>query len=221
MPVNFSSDIFDALDIQDELQTLYTSGTVFHAFLGQKLNSWKEAATLVRKIAENYRLPYYTLSPTYSICQQHGYISGEASTCPICGKPTEIYSRITGYYRPVQNWNKGKTQEFKERVVYDIATSVLKKEAPVGGEKEESGIASVTLEAPILFTRKTCPNCKMAKIKLDKAGIAYTIVDAEEEVDKTRAFGISKAPTLVVPTDSGFALYENASNITRYIEENK
>ena len=221
LPVSFTSDIFDALDIQDELQTLYTSGTVFHAFLGQKLNSWKEAATLVRKIAENYRLPYYTLSPTYSVCQDHGYISGEAATCPICGKGTEIYSRITGYYRPVQNWNKGKTQEFKERLVYDIEHSVLKREGACVCEESESKTASVVIDAPILFTRKTCPNCKMAKIKLDKAGIAYTVVDAEEEVDKTRAFGISKAPSLVVPTEGGYTVYENASEITRFIEENK
>lgn len=127
LPVGFSEDIFDALDIQDELQTLYTSGTVFHAFLGEKLPSWKESALLVRKIAENYKLPYYTISPTYSICQDHGYIDGEQYTCPYCGKKTEVYSRITGYYRPVQNWNDGKIQEFKDRKEYDIEHSVMKK----------------------------------------------------------------------------------------------
>nr|MCR4643584.1 ribonucleoside triphosphate reductase [Lachnospiraceae bacterium] len=105
LPVDYTADIFDALDIQDELQTLYTSGTVFHAFLGEKLPDWKAAATLVRTIAENYKLPYYTLSPTYSICRDHGYLAGEVKSCPHCGKKTEIYSRITGYYRPVQNWN--------------------------------------------------------------------------------------------------------------------
>ena len=104
LPVNFTEDIFAALDIQDELQTLYTSGTVFHAFLGEKLPDWKAAAALVRTIAENYKLPYYTLSPTYSVCRDHGYIAGEHFTCPTCGKPAEVYSRITGYYRPVQNW---------------------------------------------------------------------------------------------------------------------
>ncbi len=127
LPVGFSDDIFDALDIQDELQTLYTSGTVFHAFLGEKLPGWKESALLVRKIAENYKLPYYTISPTYSICQDHGYIDGEQYTCPHCGKKTEVYSRITGYYRPVQNWNDGKIQEFKDRKEYDIEHSVMKK----------------------------------------------------------------------------------------------
>lgn len=127
LPVGFSDDIFDALDIQDELQTLYTSGTVFHAFLGEKLPGWKESALLVRKIAENYKLPYYTISPTYSICQDHGYIDGEQYTCPHCGRKTEVYSRITGYYRPVQNWNDGKIQEFKDRKEYDIGHSVMKK----------------------------------------------------------------------------------------------
>ena len=127
LPVGYTDDIFEALDIQDELQTLYTSGTVFHAFLGEKLPGWKEAAVLVRKIAENYELPYYTISPTYSVCQDHGYLSGEQYTCPHCGKKTEVYSRITGYYRPVQNWNDGKVQEFKDRKEYDIEHSILKK----------------------------------------------------------------------------------------------
>lgn len=120
LPVDFTEDIFEALDIQDELQTLYTSGTVFHAFLGERLPDWKAAATLVRKIAENYRLPYYTMSPTYSICQEHGYLDGEQFECPICGKKTEVYSRITGYYRPVQNWNDGKTQEYENRKLYQV-----------------------------------------------------------------------------------------------------
>ena len=123
LPVGYTEDVFSALDIQDELQTLYTSGTVFHAFLGEKLPDWKAAANLVRKISENYKLPYYTLSPTYSVCREHGYLAGEQYTCPHCGKPTEVYSRITGYYRPVQNWNDGKAQEFKDRKVYDVGTS--------------------------------------------------------------------------------------------------
>ena len=123
LPVGYTDDIFSALDIQDELQTLYTSGTVFHAFLGQKLPDWKAAASLVRKIAENYKLPYYTMSPTYSVCADHGYISGEVYECPVCGKTTEVYSRITGYYRPIQNWNDGKRKEFEDRKEYNIETS--------------------------------------------------------------------------------------------------
>ncbi|MBQ8109505.1 MAG: ribonucleoside triphosphate reductase [Clostridia bacterium] len=125
LPVGYTEDVFSALDIQDDLQTLYTSGTVFHAFLGEKLPDWKAAATLVRKIAENYKLPYYTMSPTYSVCRDHGYLTGEQYTCPHCGQKTEVYSRITGYYRPVQNWNDGKAQEFKDRKVYNIGRSTL------------------------------------------------------------------------------------------------
>ena len=131
LPVGYSEDIFSALDVQDELQTLYTSGTVFHAFLGEKLPDWKAAAALVRKIAENYKLPYYTMSPTYSVCKNHGYLSGEVYTCPHCGEKTEVYSRITGYYRPVQNWNDGKAQEFKDRKVYNIGASRLTHTGPL------------------------------------------------------------------------------------------
>ena len=127
LPVDCTADIFEALDIQDELQTLYTSGTVFHAFLGEKLSDWEAAAKLVRTVAENYRLPYYTLSPTYSICKDHGYLIGEHYTCPVCGQEAEVYSRITGYYRPVKNWNEGKTQEYKTRTTYNIAASVLRR----------------------------------------------------------------------------------------------
>ncbi len=118
LPVGATDDLFEALEIQDNLQTKYTSGTVFHAFIGEKLPNWKAAALLVKKISDNFRLPYYTISPTYSICPNHGYISGEHFDCPECGEKTEVYSRITGYYRPVQNWNDGKVQEYKDRKEY-------------------------------------------------------------------------------------------------------
>lgn len=120
LPVGYTDDVFEALSHQDSLQILYTSGTVFHTFLGEKLTGWKQAALLVRTIAENYRLPYFTISPTYSVCKKHGYINGESFTCPICGESAEVYSRITGYYRPVQNWNDGKREEFKERKPYKV-----------------------------------------------------------------------------------------------------
>lgn len=225
LPVGYTSDIFSALDIQDELQTLYTSGTVFHAFLGQKLPDWKAAARLVRKIAENYKLPYYTLSPTYSVCTDHGYIAGEVKTCPICSKTTEIYSRITGYYRPVQNWNDGKTQEFVDRKTYDIATSVCKREQLKGNNEaiiqETQTHSEKTLDKMTIFTTKTCPNCKMAKMLLDKAGFDYAVVDAEDNADVTISYGVRKAPTLLVPTSDGIEVYENVSNIKKYIEEHK
>ena len=222
LPVGFTSDIFDALDIQDDLQTLYTSGTVFHAFLGQKLDSWQAAANLVRKIAENYKLPYYTMSPTYSICAEHGYLAGEQRKCPVCGRSTEVYSRITGYYRPVQNWNDGKVEEFKMRKTYDIAGSVYK-----GAEKaaccEDGQVVEAAQKAAaegmLLFTTKTCPNCKMSKMMLDREGIAYTPIDAEENKDETVKMGVRKAPTLLVPNGKGgYDRYENASEIKGFIE---
>ena len=221
LPVGFTSDVFTALDIQDELQTLYTSGTVFHVFLGQKLPSWEASAKLVRKIAENYRLPYYTLSPTYSICQSHGYLDGEQNKCPICGRKTEVYSRITGYYRPVQNWNDGKAEEFKNRKTYDIATSVLHKnhhETSCDVKHDEAGDAKELM----LFTTKTCPNCKMAKMLLDKAKIKYVTIDAEEQKELTKKFAIRKAPTLLVPKQDGtYETYDNVSLIKKYIEESQ
>ena len=217
LPVGFTEDVFAALDIQDELQTLYTSGTVFHTFLGQKLPSWEACAKLVRTIAENYKLPYYTMSPTYSICQNHGYLTGEVYKCPECGRKTEVYSRITGYYRPVQNWNDGKSEEFKNRKTYNIENSVLTKKDIVE-EVTECKCETVSNDL-LLFTTKTCPNCKMAKMMLDKKGIKYVVVDAEEEKELTINYGVKSAPTLLVPSADGFEKIENASNIKRFVEE--
>ncbi len=198
LPVGYTADIFEALDIQDELQTLYTSGTVFHAFLGEKLPDWKAAASLVRKIAENYKLPYYTLSPTYSVCKNDGYLAGEVYACPHCGAKTEVYSRITGYYRPVQNWNDGKSQEFKDRVVYDIANSRLKSERVTAPETPEAIEITPDEETQyLLFTTKTCPNCKVAEVLLKNAGVEYTKIVAEENPDLAREYGIRQAPTLI------------------------
>lgn len=221
LPVGYTEDIFDALDVQDELQTLYTSGTVFHAFLGEKLPDWKAAAALVRKVASNYKLPYYTLSPTYSICKSHGYITGEHDTCPHCGEKTEVWSRITGYYRPVQNWNEGKSQEYKERKVYDIGHSVLKGRDAFPQEKpkmEETKPASENSKV-LLFTTKTCPNCKIATNWLQSAGISYEKIDAEEQRELTQKYAIMQAPTLVVVDDNDYQIYANASNIRKFIDQ--
>ena len=264
LPVGYTEDIFSALDIQDDLQTLYTSGTVFHAFLGEKLPDWKAAATLVRKIAENYKLPYYTMSPTYSVCRDHGYISGEAFTCPICGKKTEVYSRITGYYRPVQNWNDGKAQEYKDRRLYNIGHSVLRHQGPnpapvdtpVYGEPA-TATASIAYgavaaqvapkavfmdaqaqaeakveEAPkaqqevpsdaeiYLFKTPTCPNCKAASVLLDKAGIKYTALNADENKELVETFGVKQAPTLVIKNGDGFEKYRGVSDIKGWLMNN-
>ena len=215
LPVGFTEDIFSALDIQDNLQTLYTSGTVFHAFLGEKLPDWKACANLVRKIAENYRLPYYTMSPTYSVCADHGYIKGEVSVCPECGRKTEIYSRITGYYRPVQNWNDGKTQEFKDRQTYVIENSVLRHNGVMSPEDacrlHEAELAE--MNRTMLFVSETCPNCSIAESLLDRFHVDYERVMAAENMELANRFGITQAPTLVVTDGNGFKTYRGVSDI--------
>ena len=223
LPVGYTEDIFSALDVQDELQTLYTSGTVFHAFLGEKLPDWRAAANLVRKIAENYRLPYYTLSPTYSVCREHGYLTGEQYTCPICGKTTEVYSRITGYYRPVQNFNDGKAQEFKDRKVYDIAGSMNKRfgqtadqTAPVSDTPAQNCAAGKL----VLFTTSTCPKCVMAKKFLADANLAYETVIVDVDPEAARKYGVRQAPTLLIlDGETELGRVENPSNIRAFAEE--
>ncbi len=221
--MDYTADIFEALDTQDELQTLYTSGTVFHGFLGEKLPDWQAAAKLVRTIAKNYKLPYYTLSPTYSICRTHGYLTGEQFVCPHCGETAEVYSRITGYYRPVQNWNEGKSQEYKNRKLYEpdafrqmedqlAETSanerITLQDGEASGQKKTDGI--------YLFTTKTCPNCRIAKEFLKD--VDYETVDAEEALDIVDEYGIMQAPTLVVVNNGEIRKYVNASSIKGYAE---
>ena len=221
LPVDYSADIFDALDVQDELQTLYTSGTVFHAFLGEKLPDWKAAAKLVKTISNNYKLPYYTISPTYSICKEHGYLAGEVNKCPHCGMMTEIYSRITGYYRPVQNWNDGKLQEFANRTTYEIENSSLKRStSSIVTLSNNADNVTVSVEKPehvnYLFTTKTCPNCKVAKEYLKNTKVA--LIDAEENLELAGKYGVMQAPTRVVVCGDTHEKFVNASNIKKYVE---
>ena len=220
LPVGYTDDIFTALDVQDELQTLYTSGTVFHAFVGEKLPDWKAAASIIRKIAENYRLPYYTLSPTYAVCKEHGYIPGETYACPKCGKETEVYSRITGYYRPVKNWNDGKSQEYRERKTYDIANSVLTHEGPIGADCgcDDAAGENTLADGVYLFKSATCPNCKIAEALLDKAGIEYNKVLAEQNVALTESLGIKQAPTLVKVEGGEAEKFVSVPNIKKFIQ---
>lgn len=223
LPVGYTADIFDALAIQDELQTLYTSGTVFHAFLGEKLPDWKAAADLVRKIAENFKLPYYTMSPTYSICQDHGYLSGEHAACPKCGKACEVWSRITGYYRPVQNWNDGKVQEFQDRKEYEVENSHLegrrlcdREDATVPDSGDATSAVPQAEDGLFLFTTRTCPNCKIARSELEKAGLAYQVMDVSEHMDLVTRYGIQQAPTLIVRHGGQVEKLVNASVIKKY-----
>jgi ribonucleoside-triphosphate reductase len=242
LPVGHTDDIFEALEMEDELQTLYTSGTVFHGFLGERLPDWKSAANLVKKIAYNFKLPYYTMSPTYSVCREHGYIKGEHFKCPTCGKDAEVYSRITGYYRPVRNWNDGKASEFQNRKTYvpfgdkvaEVAQANLAEgrevsDDVIGSEASSSDQATMTIqkipdsgEKAILLTTKTCPNCNTAKQLLNEAGIEYDVVFAEdpEGAEIAAKYNITSAPTLIVPdkNDEGAKLYGNVSNIRGYIQ---
>ena len=225
LPVGYTDDIFEALDLQDELHTLYTSGTVFHAYMGEKLPDWSAAANLVRKIAENYRLPYYSLSPTYSVCKAHGYISGEKFVCPYCGEKTEVYSRITGYYRPVQNWNDGKSEEYKNRKLYDIASSMSTREGSFKTvvKEEKAEVAACNCDDAVLLFAKGehCPNCKAAEKMLNDAGIAYTKVVSEDNVDLVNEYGVRMGGTLVVISNGTISKYENGAALRQYIKSVK
>ena len=216
LPVGYTEDVFAALDVQDKLQTLYTSGTVFHTFLGEKLPDWRAAAALVRKIAENYELPYYTLSPTYSVCADHGYLAGEQFTCPICGKKTEVYSRITGYYRPVQNWNDGKSQEYQDRKTYQVNDDAIRPSArPAAAQPEVSRPAG---DRCTLFVTATCPNCRAVKPLLQKAGVPYEEWDVEQHMTEATSLGLTQAPTLVVWGDTP-QLYTGVAKIKEFLKQ--
>jgi anaerobic ribonucleoside-triphosphate reductase len=220
LPVGYTASISEALNIQDELQTLYTSGTVFHAFLGQRLPNWKVAANVVRKIAENYRLPYFTMSPTYSICPEHGYLNGEQYTCPKCGRETEVYSRITGYYRPIKNWNDGKVAEFHERKEYNIGDQLDLDETPLYTKEELAEKINICLDGKkyLLFTTHTCPNCRLIKVVLDDHKIDYEMIYADDEPELAKKYGIQTVPTLVI-SDEGkvYETLRNYSEIARFV----
>ncbi len=261
LPVGYTDDLFKALDIQDELQTLYTSGTVFHCFLGERIPDWKACANLVKTIANNYKLPYYTMSPTYSVCKNHGYLVGEVHKCPTCGMETEIYSRITGYYRPIKNWNDGKSKEYEMRKEYvlsnqsecgcsndgvnaDSAASEASKETNNNNHANGTGLNEVhetfdvnkevgTSGTPhtnkaagnekgfLLFGTKTCPNCDIAKSKLNEKNVMFEFIDAEEMPDLTQKYGVMSAPTLIKFNDNGYDKIVNASNIINFIDGNQ
>ena len=172
-------------------------------------------------------MPYYTISPTYSVCRKHGYIPGEVYTCPECGDATEVYSRITGYYRPVQNWNDGKAEEFKHRKVYDISTSKLTHERP------SDEVCTCTESAPtaehigehttrtVLFTTPTCPNCKVAIPMLEKAGVVFEKLHATENAELALRLGVKQAPTLVITDGETVTRYAGVAEISAYIKSLK
>lgn len=219
LPVDYTKSVSEALKIQDRFQVLYTSGTVFHAFLGQKLQSWQGAANVVKKIAENFKLPYFTLSPTYSVCAEHGYIPGEVAVCDKCGNETEVYSRITGYYRPLKNWNDGKQEEYKDRTEYVINEADFIQHAINQAKQEIKSAASKNAQLK-LFTTDTCPNCVMIKQYLEKHNVSYDIIIADKEVELSNKYEIRSVPTLVVEDNGVIEKYNNFSNIVKFISRN-
>jgi ribonucleoside-triphosphate reductase len=134
LPVNMTDDLFEALEMQNDIQRMYTGGTVFHGFIGESIEDVEVCKKLVKTVAENFEIPYFTITPTFSVCQRHGYLKGEQFSCPNCGEETEVYTRIVGYYRPVKNWNRGKKSEYNDRMTYvcdTMETVEAAKETPV------------------------------------------------------------------------------------------
>lgn len=217
LPVGFTDDMFEALNIQDNLQTKYTGGTVFHAFLGEKINDWQTTSKLVKKIADNYKLPYYTISPTYSICSTHGYIQGEFYNCPECDKVTEVYSRITGYYRPVQNWNAGKSQEFKNRKVYihgRMADQPAKMDARTKMETKKTESIKNDESRIILFTAPGCSKCAIAK-KLLKGKKNLDIVNVRTDLSRAEKYKIQAIPAVVIENGSEPVILRDLESIRK------
>lgn len=221
------------------MQCKYTSGTVFHCFLGEKMPNWVSAMQLVRTVAENYKLPYFTLSPVYSICEEHGYLEGEQKTCPCCGKPTEVYSRITGYYRAVSNWNNGKASEFKERKAYDIGRSFYAHNKEIDMTLDDSENAAIDVAEMdssciplgredqiqsgteyLLFKTHTCPNCQMLEDMnvLERYPVQKIFADDEENEALVDAFGICSAPTLIVKNGDDVKSFTGVSNIIGFVK---
>ncbi len=209
LPVGFTTDIFEAMEIQENLQTKFTGGTVFHTFLGEKISDWETCKNLVKKMAENFKIPYYTISPTYSICKEHGYITGEEYKCPACGAETEVYSRITGYYRPVKHWNDGKREEFEERNEYRLEDTSNERKTECC-DAEESKL--------MLFTTKICPSCPKAKEELkDINEIEH--IDAHENMELSQKYGVRAVPTLVIVKGGQHKNYSGIQDIIKYKSE--
>ena len=167
------------------------------------------------------------MSPTYSICNEHGYLAGEHKTCPHCGAATEVWSRITGYYRPVQNWNDGKVQEFEHRKEYEVENSVLEGRRLCDREGTPEPAPVEQFESPAeesglyLFTTTTCPNCKIAKAELDKAGLPYEVMNVADHLDWVNKYSIQQAPTLIVRQNGEDIKLVGASAIKKFSVDNK
>ena len=211
LPVSFTDDIFTALDIQEGIQTLYTGGTVFHGFIGEKIDSTEVCKNLVKKIAYNYKVPYFTITPTFSVCWDHGYLNGEHFNCPECGRDSEVYTRIVGYYRSVTNWNLGKKSEYKERKEFDVHEEKSPKIIEIVPQKESEAASSTGFSIPAinanggvhaykLFYSESCPSCPAVKDYVSNLKIVGEMVNAstDEGLDEARKYGIYSTPTVLL-----------------------
>ncbi len=204
LPVNYTDDIFDALEIQEKLQSKFTGGTVFHGFLGEKIKDWETCSKLVKTIASNFRVPYFTISPTYSICKTHGYLEGEQFVCPHCSEEAEVYSRITGYYRPIKNWNDGKQSEY-----------LMRKEYTKYSEDSENN-KNFEIIYKYLFTTETCPKCPEAKNLLkDEENI--TFINASDNIEHALKYDIRSVPSLVIVDNNKHKVYSGLTEIYKFL----
>jgi ribonucleoside-triphosphate reductase (formate) len=240
LSADFTDDIFDALDHQEGLQALYTGGTVFHAFVGEAIEDWRTCRSLVEKIARGYRIPYFTISPTFSVCPNHGYVSGEHFSCPTCSAETEVYSRIVGYYRSIRNWNAGKREEYGKRKNYrfdgtaetrlpgrpiEAASPAVKDPSPdkqtgavAGGFPDSSGLFW------LLFSRSSCPNCPPVRSFVESLTLEGSVVDTDTEEGALAAvkYGVLAAPTAIFLDGSSREIFrgrtatEIAANLRTY-----
>lgn len=217
LPVDSKLDLFEALAHQSEIQVHYTGGTMFHTFIGEEIDDPEVCKNLVKKIAENTKLPYFSITPTFSVCKDHGYLKGEQFECPQCHSKTEVYSRIVGYYRPVQNWNPGKKEEFFQRATYDKAVEQVKAQfpsgkdaaavkiadAPVAIEKADEAKSEEKVKKVKLFVSTNCPTCTQLKTHLTK--FAYPVeewnVYTDEGLKESQRYQVMSVPTLVFLDD--------------------
>jgi ribonucleoside-triphosphate reductase len=194
LPVEYTTDLFQALYHQEELQRKYTGGTVFHCFLGAGIENVDTCRKLVKAIADNFAIPYYTISPTFSVCTDHGYLKGRQPRCPQCGKETEVYARIVGYYRPVKNWNKGKAEEFRHRREFEpdlplTEPSRRRQEEPAAPVPEQIIPQSVTASGHWkLFTRPRCSKCDEVKTGLAAMSVPFEVLSLADPVGR-KLFG--------------------------------
>ncbi len=218
LPVDYTADVFEALKQQESLQTKYTGGTVFHVFLGESLPDAKSCRTLIQQIVRNFRIPYVSISPTFSVCEHHGRFTGKQEFCPTCGAEMEVYSRITGYYRAVSFWNKGKKEEFKQRVTYDVSKRSVGKDgsdatnpAPCCASQEKlAPKEEPKWIQPLFFHNDTCVKCQSIKPFLREQHFKGLYINTSEDAGFALAkkYQIRNLPALVFPGERPEVIYD-------------